>query len=1115
MSDQLGVKAWEEIVTFPTYSPPAPDLNPMFLEKRVNQGTSGRVYPNPFLDQLSSTSELQEYQAVYLENAYIRLMMLPQIGGRIHEAYDKAGGYHFIYRQHVIKPALIGLFGSWVSGGIEYNWPQHHRPSTFMPTHHLIEEHPDGSTTVWFSEHDPLQRMKGMVGVCLHPDKAFFEMKVQLYNRTAEAQTFLWWINVGVHVHEEYEVVFPPDVTTVTDHSKRSMSLYPVARGSYYGIDYSNKGEGTDLSRYGSIPVPTSYFVWDTEYDYFGGYDHRADAGIVHVANRHIAPGKKMFTWGAGEFAKGWEDNLTDADGPYIELMAGVYTDNQPDFSWMQPYETKTFSQFWYPVQKIGPAKTANRRAAVNLEVVDGVIKAGVAVTETLEGLTVSLTAGDRSLLESTQDIIPGNPLVIRTALPPGVVESDLLLRVIDAAGDEVIRYAPQVIEAPELPEAMTPPPPPETFDSTEELYLTGLHLEQYRHPTIDPEPYWEAALAKDPTDARCNNAMGLNRYRRGQFEAAVSYFQAAIDKLTQRNPNPRDGEPFYDLGMTLKIQGEMDGAYAALYKAIWSYGWQAPGYYALAEIDSHRGDFVRALDHLNRSLQTNALNMKARNLKSAVLRHLGRLGEAAQVICETVALDPLDMMSRNEAVWISRAQGKDAAAASQLGELTGLMAVDTNQSVEARLSKVQAYLDMAFDYANAALWTEARDLLERLNGLQAGSVYPMVLYALGAFAGEMGDEDAARDAYRRATELPTDYCFPVRLEEMRILEQVQAVQPGDAKVAYYLGNLYYDKKRYEAAISQWRRATQLAPDFATPWRNLGIAAYNVQHDSEGALAAYEKAFALNPLDGRVLSELDQLRRRTGVSPEDRLSVLEEHMDLVRDRDDLSVEIATLYNQTSQPRKALDYVLSRRFHPWEGGTGRVSQQYVQAHLLLGRAALGTGDPQTALEHFETTHAPYPATLGERRMLLWPDADVQYYTGLARQALGDEAGATANFENVLHARAGWGASETAYYQALALRALGREAEAEAKLHEMLEGARAGLEEQAKQGFATSVPEFVFAEADMETRRRTHLTYIIGLAHQGLGETGKAREAFEAVLAQEPGHAEALVRLRELK
>jgi tetratricopeptide (TPR) repeat protein len=225
------------------------------------------------------------------------------------------------------------------------------------------------------------------------------------------------------------------------------------------------------------------------------------------------------------------------------------------------------------------------------------------------------------------------------------------------------------------------------------------------------------------------------------------------------------------------------------------------------------------------------------------------------------------------------------------------------------------------------------------------------------------------------------------------------------------------------------------------------------------------------------------------------------------------VEIATLYNQTGQPQKALDYMLSRRFHPWEGGTGRISRQYVKAHLSLGREALEEGDARTALSHFETAQATYPENLGERKHLRWPDADVHTYTGLARQALGDDEGARESFEIVLKAQ-GDDVSEASYYQALALRALGREDEAEAKLRTMLEAATGRLEEQAEQGFATSVPEFVFAEEDLETRRRVHLHYTIGLALMGLGETEKARAAFEQVLDAEPNHVDARARLAEL-
>ncbi len=1104
------VVVWEEEIVLPTYKPPAPDLNPMFLEKRVDQGTSGRVYPNPFTDRLSDDSEERAYQAVFLENEYLRLMILPEIGGRIHEGLDKTNGYHFIYRQQVVKPALIGRFGPWISGGVEFNWPQHHRPSTFMPVHHLIEQHPDGSATVWLGDHDPMERMKGMVGVCLYPGKALMETKVQLHNRTPLARSFLWWVNLAVHVHDQYQVVFPPDVTAVTDHSKRSMSCYPIARGSYYGVDY---GKGVDVSWYQNIPVPTSYFAWESAYDFFGGYDHRRDAGVIHVANHHISPGKKMFTWGAGEFGRGWEHNLTDADGPYIELMAGVYTDNQPDFSWLQPYETKIFSQVWYPVQRIGPAKNANHRAAVNLEVRGLRAVVGVAVTEPLSGAQIALSVGERLLMRRAADLVPGSPFVTEVDLPEGARETDLLLRVCDSQGREVVRYAPQaVVEAP-LPDPMTPPSPPKAFPTNDELYLTGLHLDQYRHPTIDPEPYWEEALVRDPTDVRCNNALGLSCLRRGKYTEAEAHFQAAIDKLTRRNPNPQDGEPYYNLGLALKRQGRSDEAYSAFYKATWSYAWQAAGYYALAEIDCLRGDFLAALDQLARSLSVNAMNTKARNLKAAVLRHLGCVDEAAEVTAETIALDPLDMWARNEMALQSQTQGEVEAAERRLDELTELMQMSD------WLVETQAFLDMAYDYANAGLWNEAIDLLQRLVHREVGATYPMAWYALGYCVHQLGREDDARSLYATASELPTDYCFPFRLEELTILRHVQSVRREDGRVAYYLGNLYYDKKRTDEAITNWELAVEREPGFSIPWRNLGIAYYNVRHDPERAIACYERALEANPGDGRVFSELIQLLRRTGTPAEVRVSRILGRLDVVRERDDLSVELTALYNRIGQPREALSYITSRRFHPWEGGTGRVWTQYVTAHLLLAQSALDAGDADRALEHLEAARA-CPDNLGERKHLLWSDARLDYFTGLARQALGDGEGAAASFQRVIDARAGVepglpdAPSDVGYYQALALRALGQDVEAESRLGEMLDTARRRLEEETERGFADSVPQFVFAEGDPMEQQHSHYLYLIGLAHLGLEQKEEAEAAFHTVLERDPDHFGAVHQLRRM-
>jgi hypothetical protein len=329
----VAVQVRVEDLVIPTYLPAPPDKNPMFLEKRVYQGSSGKVYPLPFTDRIAERLVDHKWKAVWIENEFIRAMVLPEIGGRIHLLQDKTNSYDLIYRQPVIKPALVGLAGPWISGGIEFNWPQHHRPATFLPVDFEIEEHADGSKTIWCGDHDPMARMKGMHGVCLHPGRAYLELKVRAYNRTPFVQTFLWWANVATRVHEAYQSFFPPDVDYVADHARRSMSEYPLCQSHYYGVNYAERGpkgvpaseiprqfvpphgEGrgasryapNDLSFYANIPVPTSYMCMGSKQDFFGGYDYAADAGIVHYANHHISPGKKQWTWGNHEFGYAWE----------------------------------------------------------------------------------------------------------------------------------------------------------------------------------------------------------------------------------------------------------------------------------------------------------------------------------------------------------------------------------------------------------------------------------------------------------------------------------------------------------------------------------------------------------------------------------------------------------------------------------------------------------------------------------------------------------------------------------------------------------------------------------------------------------------------------------------
>ena len=1073
------VRCWHEQVVIPTYPVPAGDPNPMFLERRVYQGSSGKVYPNPFVDHVSLEKKDVTYKAIMLENEFIRLMILPEIGGRIHVGVDKTNGYDFFYRQNVIKPALVGLLGPWISGGVEFNWPQHHRPSTYMPVHAAIEADSDGGQTVWLSEHDPMLRMKGMAGIKLSPGKAIIEVKVRLYNRTAIPQTFLWWANAAVRVHEQYQAFFPPDVHYVADHAKRAISSFPLATGTYYGVDYS---PGTDISWYKNIPVPTSYMVTGSKYDFFGGYDHARQAGLVHTSNHHIAPGKKMWTWGNAEFGYAWDRNLTDDDGPYIELMAGAYTDNQPDFSWLQSHETKSFSQFWYPIQKIGPAKNANTQAAVNLEVEPEGVRVGITVTSR-RTIRAVLTCSGRALVDQQLDLAPGQPFVhgieATTAEP-----NEYRLLVFDDEGRELIAYQPENTCEHDPPAAATEPPPVAEIASTDELYLTGLHLEQYRHATRSAETYWREGLRRDPGDSRLNNAMGLWHLRRGEFAGAEEHFQRAAARLTLRNPNPYEGEPYYNLGLARMYQFNGAGAYDALHKAVWNYAWQNPGYYALASLTTGRDELTLALEQVEQSLLTNGLDLKARALKAAILRKLNRDSEASALIDDSLAFDRFDFRAMAERFLLS----------NNLNDLEAFVA-----ALEA---DVQTLLDVVYDLAWSGLHSDAFLLLDSCIGRQ-GMDHPMLWYTLSWLAALSGRDTQALQYTEKAEAASSLHCFPARLEEMIVLEDCLRRRPQSARACYYLGNLYYDKRRYEDAIGCWRRATELDAAFSIPFRNLGIAEFNILHNPQTANRMYASAFNANREDARVLFEWDQLQKRAALaSPEERLRFLVKHRTLVDQRDDLSVEYITLLNLCGQWREALKQLRARRFSPWEGGEGLVSAQYVYAHRALGCAALEAGRAQEALNHFEAARH-YPHNLGEGKHLLTLERDLDYLSGLAARDSGDGDLALRYWNAAAAPLADLGIHS--YFQALALRELGKNEAARTVLLSLAEHASNQMKAEPKiDYFATSLPNLLLFNDDLKRRNRIESMLLRALASHGLGDAEAANRQLDKVLAEDPNH-----------
>ena len=1090
------VKAWREAVTIPTYEVGTPEKNPIFLEKRVYQGSSGVVYPYPVIESIADGRTDKEYNAIYLENEYIKVMLLPELGGRVQMAYDKVKERHFVYYNHVVKPALVGLAGPWISGGIEFNWPQHHRPSTYMPVDATIEKHPDGSVTVWINEMERMFHQKGMAGFTLRPGCAYLEIQGRLSNRTPLPQTFLWWANPAVEVGDHYQSVFPPDVNAVFDHGKRAVSSFPIATGTYYKMDYST---GVDISNYKNIPVPTSYMAVNSKYDFEGGYENDTHGGMLHVASHHYSPGKKQWTWGNGDFGRAWDRCLTDNDyegapgvfRPYIELMAGVYTENQPDFTWLMPYEEKQFTQYFMPYRELGIVKQATKDLVMNIHE-EGRLQVYATSEQTLE-ITVCTHQGTE-LLRKEATLSP-KVLFDEIIDLQGHSIKELVVLITRSEGAEsgsrtrtLLTWHAEPDEIRPIPDAAEAALTPQETKTIDHLYLTGLHLEQYRHATWSALDYYEEALRRDPMDYRCNNQIGLWYLRRGRFDKAEPYLRTAVRVLQKRNPNPYDGEPIYNLALCLKYQYRRQEAHELFWKASWNKAWADAAYFEAACISTAMQQYEEALEEVDRALISNTHNHKARALKAAILRKLARKEEALAWIEESYRIDPFNYGCMMEEYLLS---GSEAS----LQHLMELMH-----------GNVYNYHELALDYAQAGLNNEAIQVLTIPAVAESlAQASPLTSYYIGHFLIAQGRMDEAIAHFERAEHTESNYCFPNRLEDVQALTIALKCPPQGARAPYYLGCLYYDKRQYDLAKRYWELSAQRDPSFPTVWRNLALYYYNKENNSAKAQECMERAFQLDENDSRVFMELDQLYKRLQVPHAERLKRFEAYAHLVAQRDDLILEQATLLNQTGSYEQAAVLIDSHIFHPWEGGEGKVPAQYHYARVEQAKELLRTamkdkekGGIQHAIRLLsECLH--YPHHLGEGKLQGAQDNDFHYYLGLAYELLGEgdkarkhwQLGTVGPTEPAAAMYYNDAKPDKIFYAALCYRQLGNEDKAKGLFYKLINyGKQHIFDVVTMDYFAVSLPDLLVWDADLNQKNRIHCLYMLALGYAGMGEREQA-------------------------
>ena len=1046
----MFVKVTDEKRMIPAYDEPAAEEMPMFAENRVHQRSSGNPYPNKVVMQVDRQHRSEKpFRVITLENEFIRVELMPELGGRIYSAMDKRTGYDFLYKQHVIKPALIGLLGSWISGGCEFNWPCHHRPSSFMPVDVEIEKEESGAVTVWMSENEPLDRMKGMVGVRLAPGEARFDTRMKVYNRTAQRHSFLWWENAAVPVNEQYRLVFPPDVHYVQFHYRKNVTSYPVASGVYNGIRMGNE---KDISYHRNTRQPTSYFCAETEYDFFGGYDEGKQCGIIHVADHTVSVGKKMFTWAYNQLSRSWEKALTDTDGAYAELMASSYSLNQPDFAWLMPYECKEFSQMWYPVGGIGMPLCACREAAFSVH--DG--KVLMQPTVAMRGFTLSVNGKTVNL-----DCDPKETVTVDA--PEEVAE--LILK--SASGRALLRYEkPADNELREMPDTIPDNPTLDTLKTAQELYLLGVHAEQYRDPAARPDRYWLEAVRRDPEYAPALTALANYELGHLRFEKAYAYAMRAWKKVTVRNFHPESGELQYLLGRITEALGREKEAVKWYMQAAWAQDARGRALTRAAMLAGRNGDAETMADLSAKALREHAGNETALLLHAMAMKRLSI--DAAADLSAAESADPLNMVCK------TLKYGVNEALFERMGA-----------------DKCQSALDIASDLWEAGETALAVELLEKLPVKCAQTEYVRGFLT--------GDETA----FAEAEKLGVGIAYPSREIEYRALKRAAECRPRDAKAKMLLGCILYGKENYREAEALWVKAKELEPGNYLHARNLAVARYSHLHRREEALTLLDEALALKPHDGQLIWEKAHVMTRLGKDPAKIAAFLEAEN---HPREDVIIELCRAYNRMGAWEKTVALMDKTDFTPCEGGEHAISEQYMFAHHALGRKLLKEGKTEEALAHFWAAQ-DIPDHLGAglwNEVLLVPH---QFYQAVCLKKLGRAQEAQALFDHILCLKQDYFSDanlpELPCWQAMVYREMGLYA----PVQELI-AAHLRRQEQAltavDPGYNKTTPFFISYMDDARALREGGALWQKAMAAFAAGNEEKAAEYAKASLQKEPAN-----------
>ena len=309
---------------------------------------------------------------VELENDYIRVMIMPEAGGKIWTATEKKTGKDFLYNNHVVKFRDVAMRGPWTSGGIEANYGIiGHTPNCATPVDYTTMQKDDGSVSCIIGVLDLLTQTQWRLEINLPADKAYFTTASFWYNGTPLEQPYYTWMNTGIKAKGNLEFIYPG--THYLGH-EGEYSEWPVNKSNGKKISFYNEN---DFGGY------KSYHVFGTYTDFFGGYWHDDGYGMARYSTHDDKAGKKIWIWGLSQQGMIWEKLLSDTDGQYVEVQSGRLFNQSAESSMYTPFKFKGFSanetdkwtEYWFPVLQTKGFVKANASGALNAVLENGWLK--------------------------------------------------------------------------------------------------------------------------------------------------------------------------------------------------------------------------------------------------------------------------------------------------------------------------------------------------------------------------------------------------------------------------------------------------------------------------------------------------------------------------------------------------------------------------------------------------------------------------------------------------------------------------------------------------------------------------------------------------------------------